>query len=102
MVLDESQAGGKAECDSLATLFRWLFYPPDVIPPGVRVTANEDGDQEVECPNPTLWLLTVKTPCSHSPLRLVTYEVLFHLRLFHGGAQLPTSGVSDLVYRKES
>jgi len=36
-----------------------LFYPPDVVPPGVKVTTNEEGDQEVDCPTPTLWYLTV-------------------------------------------
>ena len=38
---------------------RWLFYPPDKIPPGVVVSVSEDGSLDVDAPNPVRWLLEV-------------------------------------------
>ena len=41
-------------------LCRWLFYPPDRVPPGVKVTRSEDGSLDVQAPNPVQWLLEVE------------------------------------------
>ena len=52
-------------------LCRWLLYPPDRVPPGVKVTRSEDGSLDVQAPNPVQWLLEVEcrnlsfTPIPH-------------------------------------
>ncbi len=45
--------------DELACSGRWLFYPPHVCPPGVTVTVSDEGDKDIDTPNPIEWLLAV-------------------------------------------
>ena len=35
------------------------FTLSDVCPPGVNVAVSDDGDKDIETPNPVEWLLTV-------------------------------------------
>lgn len=41
------------------TISRWLFYPPHVRPPGVKVSITEEGDQDVDSLSPISWVLEV-------------------------------------------
>lgn len=57
---DRFEGGDSLDFHRPACHHRWLFYPPEVLPPGIRVAKSGSGDLDVQSPNPVQWLLEVR------------------------------------------